>query len=104
MGRKSGLGKSWTFDNIEALDMNLWGHRSASADLSLNLFCNSCLRRGLFVRGCGWRLKAAEMGGKSFDLSHRGDCSKGILHLALTDFMGNHNDFGAGIGGIELND
>ena len=103
MGRKSGFEKSWTFDNIEALDMNLWGHRSASADLSLNLFCKSCLWWGLFVRG-GWRLKAAEMGGKSFDLSHRGDCSKGILHLALTYFMGNHNDFCAGIGGIELND
>ena len=51
MGRKSGFEKSWTFDNIEALDMNLWGHRSASADLSLNLFRNSCLSRGLFVRG-----------------------------------------------------
>ena len=103
MGRKSGLGKSWTLDIIEAVDMNLWGHRSASADLFFNLFCTSCLSRGLFVRG-GWLLKAAEMGGKSFDLSHRGDCSQGILHLALTYFMGNHNDFCAGIGGIELND
>ena len=51
MGRKAGLEKSVTLDIIEAVDMNLWGHRSASADLPLNLFYNSYVSRGLFVRG-----------------------------------------------------
>ncbi len=51
MGRKSGLGKSWTFDNIEALDMNLWGHRSASADLISQLVLQLLLKEGSLCQG-----------------------------------------------------
>ena len=53
--------------------------------------------------GVDWVSETAQVSRQSRDFIQSSDGIKGCDHLALTDFMGDHNDFCAGLTGIELN-
>ena len=53
--------------------------------------------------GVDWVSETAQVSRQSRDFIQSSDGIKGCDHLALTDFMGDHNDFRAGLTGIELN-
>ena len=54
--------------------------------------------------GVDWVSETAQVSRQSRNFIQSSDGIKGCDHLALTDFMGDHNDFCAGLTGIELND
>ena len=49
-------------------------------------------------------LEAAEVSSEARHLRQSLDGVQGFIHLALAHFMGDHNDLGAGVAGIELHD
>ena len=49
-------------------------------------------------------LKAAEVSCQARHLWQSLDGVQGFIHLTLAHFVGDHNDLGAGVAGIELHD
>ena len=49
-------------------------------------------------------LEAAEVSSEARHLRQSLDGVQGFIHLALAYFVGDHNDLGAGVAGIELHD